>query len=94
MSVIAANSSGRKHKTSASRFEVEVFGGVGWILQKNFDARIFPAASVVFLNCGTVAIEGFFDCEFHDDAVRRLGKLGCDHRVDDPLVGHPFHIRF
>lgn len=94
LSVVAIVSSGGEHKSSASRFEVEVFGWVCWVLQKDFHAGIFPAASVVFLNGGAVAVQRFFYGKLNDDAVCRLRKLGCDHWVNDSLVGRPFHIRF
>lgn len=94
LSVVAIVSSGGEHKSSASRFEVEVFGWVCWVLQKDFHAGIFPAASVVFLNGGAVAVQRFFYGKLNDDAVCRLRKLGCDHWVNDSLVGRPLHIRF
>lgn len=94
LSVIATGSAGGEHEASACCFEIKVFCGVCGVLQKDFDAGIFPAVSVVILNGGAVAIYRFFDGELDDDAVRRLRKLGSDHRVDDSLVGRPFHIRF
>ena len=94
LSVIAVGAAGGEHKASACRFEVEIFGWVRWVLQKDFHAGIFPAASVVFLNGGAVAVHRFFNGKLDDDAVCRLRKLGCDHWVNDSLVGRPFHIRF
>ena len=72
LSVVAIVSSGGEHKSSASRFEVEIFGWVCGVLQKDFHAGIFPAASVVFLNGGAVAVHRFFNGKLDDDAVRRL----------------------
>ena len=94
LSVVAIVSSGGEHKASACRFEVEVFGWVCWVLQKDFHAGIFPAASVVFLNGGAVAVQWFFYGKLDDDAVCRLRKISSDHRVDDSLVCGPFHVRF
>ena len=72
LSVIAVVSMGGEHKASACRFEVEIFGWVRWVLQKDFHTGIFPTASVVFLNGGAVAVQGFFNGKLDDDAVRRL----------------------
>lgn len=94
LSVIAVFSTGGKHESSACRFEVEIFGRVCWVLQKDFYAGIFPTASVVFLNSGAVAVHGLFDCELDDDAGWCLCEFSSDHRVDDSLIGRPFHIRF
>lgn len=94
LSVIAVFSTGGKHESSACRFEVEIFGWVCGVLQKDFHAGIFPAASVVFLNGGAVAVHGLFDDKFDDDVIGRLRKLGSDHRMNNSLVGRPFHIRF
>ena len=94
LSVLAAFSVGGKHKASARRLEVEVFSRIGRVLQKDFHAGIFPAASVILLNGGAVTIDRFFDGEFYGDGAGRPGKFGCDHWVDDSLVGRPFHVRF
>lgn len=72
LSVIAVGAAGGEHKASACRFEVEIFGWVCGVLQKDFHAGIFPTASVVFLNGGAVAVHRFFNGKLDDDAVCRL----------------------
>ena len=92
--VFTSCAAGGKHKASACRFEVEVLGWICGILQENFYARIFPAATVIFLDGGAVAIYGFFDGELYDKRLGSLRKIHGDHRVDDSLVREPFHVGF
>lgn len=94
LSVIAVGSAGGEHKASACRFEVEVFCGICGVLQKDFDAGIFPAATVVFLDGGAVAVYGFFYGELYGDVLGCLREFCSDHRMDDSLVCSPFHVRF
>lgn len=82
----------RKQKALACRFEVEVLCWIFRILQKNFDAGIFPAASAILVDFGTKAFCGFFDSEIYDKVIVPGFDFG-EHRGENfPLILGPVHV--
>jgi hypothetical protein len=54
-----------EHEPATCCFEIEIFAGTGRVLNKHFDAGIFPATSVVFGYFGSEAVYRFLDGELH-----------------------------
>lgn len=84
---------GGEYESAARRFEVEVFIRVGRIPKENFDAGIFPAAVVVFLDFCSEAVDGLLDGKGDGEIIVVKAYVGEDRGEFLALVLFPREIR-